>query len=451
MAELLSKEGNKVEFKITVPATEVTQAYAQVWSGLMRDVRVPGFRPGKAPKSVVAKRVGADYVQQEVSNRLLNAFYPQALRELKLNLVDVNFEPSELKDGSSFDILVKGDTYPEVKLGNWQELKFSAQAPEITDEVLERTLGDLQDRNATFESVERPAEASDMLMIEEEGEEGGSYPIYLDVAEEHVQQALVGKQKGDEVEIKVPAHQHGDHEHPEHTVKVKVLDVRHKQRQELNDEFAKSLNFDNLERLRTDLREELQRRAQQEGEMGRREELIEHLVGNMEVEIPESLLRQRREAMMEEIKADLSRQGVRWGEYEAFMRDQGKLEEFQKDLAKNAETRVRRDLVLEQLAEDLKVEVSENEFNQTMMMVAQQNNMGIQQLINQMGNNGLNNYYVALLHDKALSQAIAQLTGEKTEQGTETGQALSEGASAQADEAGSEGESASASEDSKSE
>lgn len=412
MAELLSKDGNKVEFKVSVPAAEVSQAFDQVWAGLMRDVRVPGFRPGKAPKSLVAKRVGAGYVEQEVRDRLINAHYPQALRELKLSLVEATIDPEPVKSGGSFAFTVSGETYPEVTLGDWQSLEFKAQPTEITNEVLERTLTDLQDRNATFESVKRPAEGSDMVMIEEEGEEG-SYPVYLDVAEEHVQRALSGKQKGDEVEITVPAHSHGDHEHPERVVKVKVLDVRRKQRQDLNDDFAKSLNFDSLERLRADLRSELERRASQEGEMKRREELIEHLVAGMQADIPESLLKLRRNAMMEDIKADLSRQGVRWDEYEDFMREQGKLESFEADLAKNAETRVRRDLALEQLAQDLQVTVSQSEFAQSLMLLAQQNGMDLQQLGNQIGQEGFNSYYSSMMRDKALAQALQRLSGEE--------------------------------------
>lgn len=163
-----------------------------------------------------------------------------------------------------------------MSLGDWSGLSLTAAAPEITDEVLDRTLNDLQERNATFDDADRAIEASDQVTIEEQGEDGGTYPVYLDVAEAHVRDALLGKNKGDTVEITVPAHQHGDHEHAEHTVTVKIMDVKTKKLQELDDEFAKSLNFDSLERLRTDLKGELERRAQQEGEAGRREEFINH-------------------------------------------------------------------------------------------------------------------------------------------------------------------------------
>ncbi|MVN87340.1 trigger factor [Deinococcus sp. HMF7620] len=416
MAELMSREGNKVEFKVTVPAAEVNRAYDQVWAGLARDVRVPGFRPGKAPRKVIEGRVGKGYVEQEVRDRLLQTHYTQAARELKLSLVDATIDPQTLQSGQSFEFMVKGETYPEVKLADWSGLQLSAAAPEITDEVLERTLSDLRERNATFESAERPIEASDQVTIEEEGEDGGSYPVYLDVAEAHVRDALLGKTKGDTVTITVPAHSHGDHEHPEHTVTVTVVDVKTKQLQELNDEFASSLNFDSLERLRTDLKAELERRAQQEGDAGRREEFITALVDGMEADIPQALLDRRRESMMEEIKDDLGRQGVKWDEYESFMQEQGKLDDFLADLSKNAETRVKRDLVLERLAEDLKVQVSDAEFNQTMNALAQANGLSAAELSKQLGPNGINSYYISLTREKGLQQAMTQLAGGQSEQ-----------------------------------
>ncbi|WP_272976150.1 trigger factor [Deinococcus geothermalis] len=413
MAELISKEGNKVSFRVAVPAAEVNRAYDQVWAGLARDVRVPGFRPGKAPRKVLESRVGKGYVENEVRDRLLQVHYPQAARELKLSLVDARIEPEPLVSGQPFSFTVRGETYPEVTLGDWRAVQLTATAPEITDEVLNRTLSDLQERNATFQTVERPIEATDQVTIEELGEEGGSYPVYLDVAEPHVRDALIGKNVGDEVEITVPAHQHGDHEHPEHTVRVRVQSVQTKQLQPLDDEFARSLNFESLDRLRTDLRAELERRARQEGDAARREEFVNALVEGMQVEIPQALIDRRREAMLEEIQDDLGRQGVKWSEYENFMREQGKLDEFLSDLAKNAESRVKRDLALEKLAEDLGVQLSDAEFSNTMNALAQANGLTPQQLQRQLGPNGINAYYISLTREKALQQALATLNGQQ--------------------------------------
>jgi len=410
MAELIKREGNKVEFRVTVAKNDVQSAYNQVWSAVSRDVRVPGFRPGKAPRSVLEKRVGRAYIENEVRDRLLQTHYPQAVRELKLNLVDAEITPESLKEGNDYSFIVRGETYPEVKLGDWKSIQLEASSPEITDEVLDRTLRDLQERNATFESVERAAEATDMVTIEELGEEGGTYPIYLDVAEQHVREALIGKSIGEEVTITVPAHQHDDHEHPEHSVQVKIVDIKHKQLQDLDDEFAKSLNFESIDRLRNDLRGELERRAHQEGDNARREEFVEQLTSGMQVEIPAAMIERRREAMLEEIKDDLSRQGVKWDEYEKFMQEQSKLDEFMADLRKNAETRVKRDLALEQLAEDMGVQVSQGEFDASLSGLAQANRLSVQELRSQLGPNGLNGYYAALLREKALAQAVTRLS-----------------------------------------
>ncbi|WP_261664596.1 trigger factor [Deinococcus sp. Marseille-Q6407] len=407
MAELIKKEGNQVEFKVEVPANEVNSAFDAVWKSLAQQVRVPGFRPGKAPRRVIEKRVGEGYAESEVQNRLVNTYFSQAMRELELSLVDAQIDPAEVKSGETFTFTVKGDLYPEVTLGDWSSLSLSAAAPEITDEVLDRTLADMQERAATFEQVERPIEATDQVTVEEEGEEG-SYPIYMDMAGEHIQQALMGKNVGDEVEISVPAEE-GEDATP---VKVKVLGIKSKSLPELNDEFAGTMQFENVDALRSTLREELERRAQSEGEGARREEFLNALIEGMTVDIPQSLIQRRQDDLMNEIKSDLSRQGVRWSEYESFMQEQGKLDEFMQELGKNAEQRVKRDLALGKLAEDLKVEVTDQEFSQNLVAMAQMNGIAPQDMQSQLGMDGLNAFYADVLRSKALNQALTQLSGE---------------------------------------
>ncbi|GHG02531.1 trigger factor [Deinococcus piscis] len=430
MAELIKKEGHQVEFKVEVPANEVNGAFDAVWKGLAQQVRVPGFRPGKAPRRVIEKRVGEGYAEGEVQNRLVNAHFPQAIRELELSLVDAHIEPQDVKSGQPFTFTVKGDLYPEVTLSDWKGLSLSAAAPEITDEVVDRTLADMQERAASFEQVERAIEASDQVTVEEEGEEG-SYPIYMDMAGEHIQKALLGKNVGDEVEISVPAEE-GEDDTP---VKVKVLGIKSKSLPELNDEFAGTMQFENMDKLRATLREELERRAQSEGEGARREEFLSALIEGMTVDIPQSLIQRRQDELMSEIKNDLGRQGVRWSEYEGFMQEQGKLDEFMGELGKNAEQRVKRDLALGKLAEDLGVQVTDQEFGQNLMAMAQMNGMSPQELQSQMGTGGLNAFYTDILRSKALNQALAQLSGEGQSDSAEADGAKTDTAKADASKA----------------
>lgn len=425
MAELISREGNKVEFRVTVPRGDVQSAYNQVWSAVSRDVRVPGFRPGKAPRSVLEKRVGRGYIEGEVRERLLENHYPRAVRELKLNLVDAEVSPATLEENADFDFTVRGETYPDVTLPDWKGFTLEDSAPAITDEVVERTLSDLQERNATFESVERPAGGSDMVTVEElpeedagEDEESATYPIYLDAAEPHVQEALTGKSVGDEVTIEVPAHSHGDHEHEASSVRVRVVDIKDKQLQPLDDEFAKSLNLDSLEKLRAELRTELERRARQEGDAARREAFVEQLTDSMKTDIPRAMIERRREAMLSEIQDDLGRQGVPWTEYETFMTEQGKLDDFMNDLRGNAEKRVKRDLALEQLAEDMRLGLTQSELDASLNALAQTNRMTAQQLRTQLGEVGLQNYAASLLREKVLVTAVQRLNDQTPKEQT---------------------------------
>ncbi|MBB6099386.1 trigger factor [Deinobacterium chartae] len=417
MAELIKREGNSVEFKVTVPKAEVNNAYGQVLKALSTQVKVPGFRPGKAPKSVLVKRVGEAYITGEVRDHLLQNHYGRAVRELNLALVDAEIHPETLQEGQDFVFSVKGETYPEVKLPEWKNYTLEAGAPEITDEVVEKTLTDLRERNATFETVERAAEASDMLTIEEQGEgeeQASTYPVYLESAQEYVRDALLGKSAGDVVNIEVPGHTHTHEDGEEHTVEaqtvtVKIVDIKKKSLPELDDEFAKNLNFDSLEALRSAVKGELERRAEQEGFAARREELVNKLVENLEAEVPRSLIERRRESMLEEIKGDLGRQGVKFDEYETFMREQGKYDEFLADLEKNATQRVKRDLALEKLAEELKVTLSESEWNAQLQALAQGNRLSVQDLRAQLGANGLEGFRASVLREKALAQAVNML------------------------------------------
>lgn len=445
MAELIKKEGHQVEFKVEVPAAEVTSAFDSVWQSLAQQVRVPGFRPGKAPRRIIEKRVGEGYAESQVQNQLVNSHFVSALRELDLNLVDARIDPQELKSGETFVFTVKGDLYPEVTLGDWRAVQLSAATPEITDDVVNQTLADLQERAATFEEVSRPIEASDQVTVEEESEDG-SYPIYMDFAGDHITAALLGKNVGDEVEITVPAEE-GEEEGADHApVKVKVLAVHSKNLPELNDEFAATMQFETLDDLRRTLREELERRAQTEGDNARRDEFTDALIEGMTVDIPESLLRRQQENLLAEIRSDLSRQGVRWSEYESFMKEQGKLDEFMAELARNGEKRVRRELALGQLATDLGVTLSNLEFSQNLMNLAQVSGISFQELQSQLGAEGINAFYTDMLRARALQQALAILSGEgqgaqagaseQTSEGEAQAQPTAEAAAAQSESAG---------------
>ncbi len=408
MAQLLERTGNNVKFKVTVPSSDVSVAFTEVFTAVSRNVKIPGFRPGRAPKNVVEKRIGLDYIQGEVRDYLVNKTYQTAVKELELIPVTATITPGAVLEGSEFEYTVEAENYPEVTLPAWEGYKLETVKLEIGDQEVTDALEDLRNRQASYEPVERVAEANDLLNVEIlEGEDAGqTYPVYLERADEGIRTALLGQSA--EAEVDVPVTSGADGEEAQ-TLKIKILDIKAKNLPELDDDFAKTLELEDLAELRVKVREDLQNRAVGKFDSDRKDELIGKLSEGMTVVIPEVLIVRRREALETDLKNDLERQGIGLEAYREYLGTENKLEEFEADLVKSATERVRRDLALEKLAEGFKTELTSDEWRNALENFARSNRVSVARLGEVIGNEGINNLRVLATRDKALTQAIEKL------------------------------------------
>jgi trigger factor len=408
MAQLLERNGNNVKFKVTVPSSDVSVAFTEVFTAVSRNVKIPGFRPGRAPKNVIEKRIGLDYIQTEVRDYLVNKTYQGAVKELELIPVTATITPGEVLEGNEFEYTVEAENYPEVTLPAWEGYKLETAKLEIGDQEVVDALEDLRNRQASYEPVERVAEANDLLNVEIlEGEDAGqTYPVYLERADEGIRTALLGQ--GAEAEVAVPVTAGGEDAEPQ-TLKIKILDIKAKNLPELDDEFAKTLELEDLTELRTKVREDLENRAVAKFDSDRKDEFIGKLSEGMTVTIPEVLIARRREALETDLKNDLERQGIGLEAYREYLGGENKLEEFEADLIKSATERVRRDLALEKLAEGFKTELTADEWRNALENFARSNRVSVARLGEVIGNDGINNLRVLATRDKALTQAIEKL------------------------------------------
>ena len=408
MAQLLERTGNNVKFKVTVPSSDVSVAFTEVFSAVSRNVKIPGFRPGRAPKNVVEKRIGLDYIQGEVRDYLVNKTYQTAVKELELIPVTATITPGAVLEGSEFEYTVEAENYPEVTLPAWEGYKLETAKLEIGDQEVTDALEDLRNRQASYEPVERVAEANDLLNVEIlEGEDAGqTYPVYLERADEGIRSALLGQSA--EAEVAVPVTAGGEDSEPQ-TLKIKILDIKAKNLPELDDDFAKTLELEDLADLRVKVREDLINRAVGKFDSDRKDELIGKLSEGMSVVIPEVLIVRRREALETDLKNDLERQGIGLEAYREYLGTENKLEEFEADLVKSATERVRRDLALEKLAEGFKTELTSDEWRNALENFARSNRVSVARLGEVIGNEGINNLRVLATRDKALTQAIEKL------------------------------------------
>ncbi len=414
MAELLERQGNKVKFKVVVSAGEVTQAFDRIMNALVREVRVPGFRPGKAPKAMIEKRVGRDFVENEVAKHLIEQNYGNAVKELKLIPLTANVDPGKIAQGTDFEFTVDAENYPELTLPNWQAFSIEAVAPTVNEEDVQKALTELQQNRATYEQVDRTAEAEDLVNVEIlEGEDAGkTYPVYLERAEAGVRNALLGQGVGAAVEV-VVAGGEAEEDNEETTLKVKILDIKNKVVPELNAEFVSSFqleNVDSVEALTERVKADLEAQAIANGKQAKRDEFVKKLGEGSTVDIPEVMIERRKAAMEQDLETDLKKQGITLEAYRAYLGGENKLEEFEQEILTGAQLRVRNDLALEKLTESLNVELSPDEWSTALRNYAVSIRTSVPNLLKALGDEGTENFRLIATRDKALETALNQIS-----------------------------------------
>ncbi|WP_456414635.1 trigger factor [Oceanithermus profundus] len=405
MAEILEQSGASAKVRVEVPAEQVEKTTRELLDAYRRRLKVPGFRPGKAPDKVILARVGEEAFWDEVRERLIEASYPEAVRELGLaaiaaRLVEGREAPLA---GAPYAYTVEVELYPEVELPDWKSFELGVEKPEVTDAMVDEALEDLRRRYAEVQTVEREVQEGDHVVVEVD--DGSRFPIELDRAEPHVREALLGKKAGDSFEIPVMSEE-GE---VVRQVPTRLIEVKEVRLPELDEEFAKTLEAENLDDLRAKVQRSLEAAAERDYLEARKQALLEKLAEALEVEIPSSMIRDEERAVLRDVEEDLQRQGIPLADYLKGLEREGKLEEFQADLRKQAEMRVRRGLALEKLSEDLGTQVTDEEWDAYLKSYAERYGLKPPEFKQAVGEEALENLKLRLLRDKALTEAAAQL------------------------------------------
>lgn len=402
MAEILEREGYKVKVKVEVPASQVEQTYQAVLNNYAGKVKLPGFRPGKAPAKVIEAKIGKESLLDEVKEALRDQTFPKAAQELSLLPVGARVLDESLTFGQPFVYTVEVENYPEVKLPDWQNFKLETQTPELTDELLSRALDDLRSRHGEMAAVDREARLEDTVFIETD--DGGRFPVVMENAQPHVREALLGRKAGDEVMVPVK-----DGETVVREVRTKILEIRALQLPELDDEFAKTVGEDSLEALTDKVRKSLLTQFEREARNAKARQLLDKLGEAIEVEIPPTMLAREEQGLLESLAEDLKQQKLALGEYIAQLEKDGKLEEFKQSLSEGAARRLRRSLAVEALSEELKSELSPQEFAEFLAELARSYRTTPERLENELGQEAIARLRTQRLHDKALFMALERI------------------------------------------
>src|SRR5580692_1295705 len=325
MAEATGAATCRRELDLEIPADEVTKKLESVAKEFARVARVPGFRPGKAPVSLIRRRFAED-IKGEVVQSLVPERVEKAVTEQKLTPVSQpQVEKLDFIEGQPLKFRAVFEVLPEFELGNYKDLELEMPTMDITDDDVTKTLEEMRERASAFAPVEgRPAENGDYVQLKLTGTpEGGGEPIQADSvlchigAEETMEpfnENLRGASAGDHknFDVAYPA------DYPDaklagktYHYAVEVLGIKNKKLPELNDEFAKDVSdAATLDELKTKVREGLGAARDQKHKDLLREKVLAAVVKLHDFPVPESLVEHQMDVRLERVVRSLAAQGV---------------------------------------------------------------------------------------------------------------------------------------------
>jgi trigger factor len=395
---------SRASVEVEVPAEDVDRAVSRAARTMAREMRMPGFRKGKAPSSLVIQRIGFAPVLEEAVRDSLPEWYERALLESGVSPIgDPSIEMVSTPDGEGEALEFKFEVgvRPPAELGDYKGLEVGKAENEVPDDVVEREIERVREGFARLEPVERAAVEGDSLLIDFEGLldgkafEGGKAEDYLlglgsGQLIEGFEEQLVGAEAGEDRDVKVtfPDEYQAEHLAGEDAVfKVKVKEVREKILPELDDDFASDASeFETLEELRADIREKVGTALDSRAEEDFRIAAIDAAVAAATVEVPGDLVTARATERWERMERQLAQRGM---DPNAFLQMQGKTrEELIEESKPDAEKELRREAVATAIAEAEEIEVAEEELIEALEHSAEHERTTPEKLLERLRENG---------------------------------------------------------------
>ena len=377
-------EDHQARLTVELEPQNLEEAKHRAARKIAQKVKIPGFRPGKAPYPVVLRTVGEAAVLDEAMEILVNEKYPKIIEESGLHPYGPgSLENIQKLDPPTLEFLVPLDA--EVTLSDYHALRFPYELKPTTEEEIDHTVEDLQDRMAILEPVDRPAQEGDQVFIQlsaerKEVKEGQTLtlikdrevPVTIDPADKDSSKEwpfpgfsrnLLGLQHDDEKVI--------DYAYPEDAFleslrgtsaifRIKANEIKLRKLPEINDEFAQSVGeYETLDALRKAIRENLEEQAKKEYDEGYNNNIVDEIIKTSTFKYPPQMLENETNSLLKQLESRLAEQNLDMAAYLKTRRmDEADL---RKELAPAAELRMKRSLVLFEIAQQEKIQVDQSE------------------------------------------------------------------------------------------
>ena len=406
-----------VKLTVEVPFDELKPSLDAAYRKVGQQVRIPGFRPGKVPAAVLDQRVGRGVVLEEAVNDAIPRFYSDAVRENDLQVLgQPSVEVTEFNDREQLIFTAEVEVKPSITLPAYDKLTITVDDATVSDEQVDEQLEAMRDRFGALVDVERPVETGDYVVLDlvadVEGEslpdasaDGLSYEVGSGNLLDGLDEALLGLEAGAQTTFSTELAA-GEHVGKTAEIAVTVSSVKAKDLPALDDGFAlMASEFDTLDELRADLSERLGRaNAVQQG-TDARDKILETLLDQTEVALPEALLESERSWRREAMETQLSGMGMTLDRY---LEAQGQSsEEFDAEVADTAADALKAQFILDEIATKEALEVSQPELIEALLRRSQQSGMDPQEYADQLQRSGqLGSLWAEVRRGKALALVL---------------------------------------------
>ncbi len=411
----------RVKLSVEVPFDELKPHFAKAYGALAGSVRVPGFRPGKVPARILDARLGRGAVLSEVVNDAVPVKYGEAVAEAKLTVLgQPDIEVTRIDDGDTLAFTAEVDIRPEITLPALDTISVQVDDAPVTEADIEEQVEALRGRFATVTEVPRPAVDGDSVAIDlravVDGEElpdastdGLTYQIGTGDLVDGLDTALIGLSTGESTTFTTNLVA-GEHAGDAAEVTVTVNSVSERALPEVDDDFAQlASEFDTVAEMRADLSDRIQRVKNLTKGAQARDKVLEALLAATEVPAPAGIVKSEFEARQHDAVHSFDHDEAAFDEY---LKGEGQTrEEFDAETQKAAEEAVRTQLLLDALAEQQEVGVSQDEFTERVMYNAQRFGVSPDEYFKRLQDaNQLGSIFSDVRRGKALASAVQLAT-----------------------------------------
>ena len=415
---------SRVKLTVEIPFADLKPHLDKAYREIASQVSIPGFRKGKVPNLVIDQRFGRAAVLQEAINAALPTAYEAAIIESEIvPLGEPAIEVTKLEDGDVIEFTAETDVRPEIVVPDFAKLKATVESLREVDAEVEERIDLLRRRFATSSEVDRAATDGDQVVIDlvgtRDGEpledataEGVSYVLGSGGMIDGLEEAVIGLKAGDTAEFSSTL-VGGAFEGEPADITVTVKKVNEQMLPEVDDEFASMISeFDTVEEMKADLAKAVEQMLASEQQGEGRNKILEALVAEANLELPETFLSSQLAAQRSQIEAQLAQAGLTLERYLAQSQDEaGTPEEFWKRQDEGLERALKAQLILDKIAEDNEVTTEQSDLTQLIVSKAAANGTSPEQELQHMMEHGHANEWLGeIRRNKALALVLAKAT-----------------------------------------